>query len=334
MKQTLIMSNLVYNSPGAGNIYPSLFLENQVKSLLDPTNLPALRERYALEYMVFSDDETLMQITRHPNWMQLASVCEMHIVKMNWPADSDRFSTRYQLLTQVFHQTLSVALDPARQHVPWLGCWVADLVFAKHALPTMLKRLEAGHDAVLNVPIRGAADSINQHLAKLPGAPTDLELFNLAYYNLHHLWVASHWDSPLFSKFPYSMVWNSGCGLVAHNFGITPIVFKPNERMRSVQGVIDSDVPSFCENPYWATDWTDAAVAGVEPLSNGHYPPFLVHRASEDFVTEWSKKGTQPVQAQYLNHPLFYPSRSVFNNEHLADQAQGVAERIQGRLLK
>lgn len=317
------MANLCY-----GQLYPQLFVENHLKSLLDPTNLPALREKYKLEYAILTDDATLMQISRHPNFMQLSALCEIHIIKMNWPPEADQFGSRYQLLVQMFHQMLPVALEQDA----WLSVWVADLVFAKHSVPKILKQLERGHDAVLNVPIRSAADSLNPVLQKLPDAPTDLELFEMAYQNLHHLWVASHWDSPLFSKFPYSMLWNSGTGLIAHNFGITPIAFKPNEAMRGVQGVIDADVPAFCKNPYWATDWTDAAVAGVEPLSNGHYPPFLHHRASPEFVAEWSLRGTQPVQATYLEHPLYYPSKKHVNAPELAALALETVQNIKALL--
>lgn len=324
MKQKLTLVNLVY-----GELYPELWLNNQIKSLVDPTNLPALQEKYEVDYVVLTDEQTLQHITRHPNFMRLTQCCKVPVIKMEWPADSDRFASRYNLLVQMFHQVLPEALKTGA----WLGVWVADLVFAQHAMPRMLKRLEDGHGAVFNVPIRSAADSVNPLLQQIGDrAPTDLELFEMAYRNLHHLWVASHWDAPLFSKFPYSMLWNSGTGLVTHHFGITPILFKPTEAMRNVQGVIDADVPSFCENPYWAEDWTDAPVAGVEPLSNGHYPPFLQHRASVEFVKAWSKKGTQPVQSKYLDKELYYPSRKVFNNTELAMQASKIAKEIQGGL--
>lgn len=322
-KQTLIMSCLVYginHSP-----YANLWLENQLKSLCDPTNLPALREKYDLEYVLFTDEPTLNAINRHPNFMQLSQICPINAVKINWPADADQFASRYGILVQIFHQILPVVLEKNA----WLGFWVADLVFAKHSLSRILSKLEAGHDAVFNVPIRSAADSVNPLLARLPGAPTDLELFEMAYANLHHLWVASQWDAPTFSKFPYSMLWNSGTGLCTHHFGITPIMFKPSAEMKGVQGVIDADVPAFCKNPFWAKDWTDAAVAGVEPLSNGHYPPFLQHRASEQFVMDWAQRGTIPVQADNLDKALFYPSEKTFNNATLAQQAMDISLRIQ-----
>lgn len=319
-KQRYSIVNLVY-----GTLYPDLWLENQLKSLCDPTNIPALKEKYEVNYILFTDEVTLQKISRHPNFMRLGQLCEIQIVQLNWPPDTDQFASRYGLLTQMFHQALTVALEKSE----WLSVIVADLVFAKGSLPKMLKRLEDGHDAVFMVPIRSAADSVNPLLSKLPGAPSDLELFEMAYANLHHLWVASHWNAPLFSKFPYSMVWNSGTGLVAHNYGITPIVFKPNAAMKDVQGVIDSDVPSFFKNPYWATDWTDAAVAGVEPLSNGHYPPFLQHQSSTAWVKEWAKVGTQPCQGVNLTHPLFYPSRKTFNNEAMAGEALEIAKLLQ-----
>lgn len=322
-KRTYIISNLVY-----GQLYPQLWLENQLKSLCDPTNLGKLRETYDIEYAIFTDDETLQAISRHPNFMALSQICTIHIVKMQWPPDSDKFASRYGLLVDMFHKILPVALEKDA----WLSVWVADLVFAKEALPRMLKHLENGHDAVFMVPIRSAADSANPLLTALAGAPTDLELFEIAYRNLHHLWVASHWDAPLFSKFPYSMIWNSGTGLCAHNFGITPIVFKPTAEMQKVKGVIDGDVPAFCKNPYWATDWTDAPVAGVEPLSNGHYPPFLQHKASTEFVVDWAKQGTMPEQAHNLDHPLFYPSRKTFNDGAMAAKAMTTAQFIQEQL--
>lgn len=322
-KPKYIMANLCY-----GQLYPQLWLENQCKSLCDPTNLPALREKYDLEYVLLTDEPTLQAVSKHPNFMALSQQCPINVIRMTWPPDADQFASRYGLLCQLFHQVLPVALEQQAL----LSVWVADLVFAKGALPKMLGHIARGHDAVFNVPIRSAADSANQILAKLPGAPTDEELFQIAYAHLHHLWVASHWEAPMFSKFPYSILWNSGTGLLAHNFGITPIVFRPNEEMRAVQGVIDADVPAFCKNPYWAHDWTDAPVAGVEPLSNGHYPPFLQHKADTAWVVEWAKKGTQAVQAKNLHEPLYYPSKAVFNSELMAASAREIATNIQTKL--
>lgn len=323
-KKTYIISNLVY-----GQLYPQLWLDNHVKSLCDPSNIPRLKEEgYDVEYALFTDDETLHAISRHPNFMRLSQLCTINVVKMMWPPDADKFASRYGILVDMLLKIIPVAIE----REAYLSVWVADLVFAKSALPRILKRLEAGHDAVFMVPIRSAADSVNPLLQSLEGAPSDLELFEMAYRNLHHLWVASHWDAPLFSKFPYSMLWNSGTGLVTHHFGITPIAFVPTPAMLGIKSGIDSDLPAYCKNPYWATDWTDAPVAGVEPLSNGHYPPFLQHRASVDFAVDWAKNSVGPNQPGNLSHALYYPSKQTFNDARLAAAAQKTALEIQEQL--
>lgn len=334
VKAKYIMSNLVYSSQATGPLYVNLWLENQLKSLLDKTNLPALRERYDLEYVLFTDDETLALISRHPNFMALGALCAITVIKLNWPADTDRFSSRYGLLTQVFQQTMNAVFDPNDKSRLNALCsiWVADLVFAQGALPKIIGQLEHGHDAVFMVPIRSAADSVNQLLQPLPGAPTDMALFEMAYGNLHSLWTHATWDNPYFSRMPYSMIWDSGTGLLAHNFSITPIAFKPNEEMLKIQGGIDTDGPTFCKNPYWATDWLDAPVAGVEPLSNGHYPPFLHHRANIPWICEWSQKATHPVQKTYLDKPLYYPSKQIFNDATLAYVALNISKSMQSQL--
>lgn len=332
-KRRYLISNLVY-----GQNYPMLWLENQLKSLCDPTNLPALAADWDVEYVLFTDEQTFGEISRHPNFMRLTQCANVPVIKLHWPPDSDQFASRYGLLVQMFHETLKAALE---KDVYAMSVWVADLVFAKEALPRILRPLTAGHDAVFNVPIRSAADALHGVLGKLPGAPSDLELFEMAYANLHHLWTHSTWDNPYFSRMPYSMLWNSGSGLCAHNFGVTPIAFRPSEALRSVRGVIDADVPAFFSNPFWATDWTDAPVAGVEPLSNGHYPPFrqkqpqvgsAAYDAQVAYVSEWAKQGTMPEQARNLHEPLFYPSRKTFNDEALAESALATAQLIQGRI--
>jgi hypothetical protein len=328
-KRRWIMSNLVY-----GQNYPMFWLENQLKSLCDPTNLPALKDEWDLEYVVFTDEETLQQISKHPNFMRLSQLCEISIIRLNWPPDSERFESRYELLAQMLRETLKVALEKKAYA---MSAWVADLVFAKGSCPKMLSHLTRGHDATFMVPIRSAADSVHPLLARLPGAPHDLELFEMAYANLHSLWTHSTWDNPYFTRMPYSFLWNSGTGLCVHNFSVTPIVFRPLEALRSVTGGIDTDMPLYFQNPYWCTDWTDAAVAGVEPLSNGHYPPFsqVPVTGSQDqssAVALWSLKATVAEQTERLELPLFYPSRRRFNSTALEAEAAATARNIKDKI--
>lgn len=329
-KRRYLMTNLVFGQP-----HTNLFLNNQLKSLLDPTNIPALRANYDCEYLILSDLESTQEITKHPNFLALGQICDVNIMNLEWPADFDRVGSRYSLLQQLCEESVKQALTKG---VNALSVWVADLVFAKSALPRMLRFLEQGYDGVLMVPIRAAADAANAAFQQIPYAATDLELFEIAYRNLHHLWVAADWHANMFSRMPYSMVWNSRSGLLAHNFGITPIVFKPNEQMLAVRGGIDSDLPGWLSNPHWCTDWTDAPVAGLEPLSNWHYPPFGNFTASTEGVAQWAlhaaqgKPAVHPCQVSNLPHPLYYPTKQTFGNEALAAEAAALMADLHERV--
>ena len=303
-KQKYVIANLIYD---VSTPYPMLWLENQLKSLCDPTNLPALREKYDVDYVILSDEATIPAIVRHPNFLQLSKYATPEFIRLGWPADAQKFENRYVLLTQMLQTVIPVALEQNAI----VSAIVADLVFAQGSIPRILGHMERGHDAVFNVPIRGAADE-----------------------HMHPLWVAADWNARRFSKFPYSMIWDSGTGLVGHNFGVTPIAFRPNEAMRDVQGGIDSGLPALCQNPYWATDWTDAAVAGIEPLSNGHYPPWALphEQSSVETVVKWAQKATIPAQDSYLNQALYYPDRVTFANNALAADAENISADLQRRL--
>lgn len=335
-KQRLLITNTVYSNQTTNQLFLNLWLENHCKSLLDPTNVAALRDKYDVELAVFTDDDSFNPLTRHPNFMALSQICEVNVFKIQWQADVDKFQARYSVLANVLQASVQRALE----REAWLGCWVADLVLAKHALPRMVQPLERGHDATFMVPIRAAADAANGILSKIPYAPSDLELFEIAYRNLHHLWVHAKWQAFEFTRMPYSMLWDSRSGLLAHNFGVTPIVFKPNKEMLKVQLGIDSDLPTMCKNPYWCTDWTEAPVAGIEPLSNGHYPPFENKAANIETIVHWAlyanegKPAMHEKQPDLLTHPLFYPSRRTFNNVDLEEQARDITSKIHSLLRR
>lgn len=335
-KQHYMLVNLVYGSQQTGLLYVDLWLNNHLKSLLDSTNIPALKEKgYVVEYVLFTDEESLQHISRHPNFMALSAICEITVIKLAWPQGGvDKFQARYSLLAEMIKQTFQAVYDPndSKRIDAWITFTVADHVFAKKALPKMLSHMEKGHDAVLMMPMRAAADALHPILSQLPGAPDAMSLFEMCYANMHHLWVASLWDSPLFSKFPYSILWHSNTGVLSHNFGITPIVIKPTREMLNAKGVMDADVPAYAQNPYFAEDWLDAPVVGVEPLSNGHYPPFSIHQASVAGVVEWAKKGTMPEQLKFVDRPIYFPSKKIFNASSIAARAQGIVDEIKEKL--
>jgi len=321
MKPKYLITNLVY-----GDIYARLFLNNHLKSCLDETNLPALTEKYDVEMMIFTDHATLKQLTYHPNVLKLSKLIKVSTYLFAWPTDAaNKFAHRYGLLMNMFHESVKKALaDDAL-----LTCWVADLVVAKEFFPRIMKRMEDGHDAVFVLPLRSAAEPMASNLLTVQGALPDKELCALGLECLHPLWWACLWNNPMFTKLPFCLLWNTVGGLMARTFSTTPIIFKPRAKMLEGRGMIDGDVPQHCENPYWAHDWTDAPVIGVEPVVC-YYPPFANRPATVGYVEEFLGN-IDPSQAPFLKHRCFYPDeKSVQMPAHLLEQSDQAVLGILG----
>lgn len=299
-KQKYLITQLVY-----GDTYAKLFCNNHVKSILDPSNIPAITDKYDVEYLIFTDQDTHKTLAYNPWVKKLAQTVKVSINLFAWPNKGNRFQMRYGLLLEVFRQSVQKALTDGAI----LTTWVADLVVAQDFFPRILARMDAGHGAVFVLPLRSASEAVTPKLAEVHHALPDIQLFNIGFEALHPLWVACHWDNPQFTKLPFTLLWNSGGGLLARSFSTTPIVFKPTEAMLSSRGMIDGDIPGLCENPYWCEDWTDAPVIGVEPLIC-YYPPFANRPASTGWVNEWTACLDQ-TQVPFLNKRLYYPNKKT-----------------------
>lgn len=289
----LLITNLVY-----GDIYANIFLNYHLKSLLDPTNIPSFKDR--IEYIVFTDHDTEPKLEAHEGFKLLKKLIPVDVVTF-LPSE---FKDRYSHLIFMFKESVKYALNGNQ----YLSAMVADLVVAQGYIGKLFDRLDSGFDSVFVLPMRTAWESMSPILNKQMRALPALELGMLGFENLHPLWVACHWDSPQFTKLPFSLLWNSGTGLLVRSFSITPIAFVPTPEMQDVRGVIDVDVPPLCKNPYWATDWTDCPVMGIEPLFC-YYPPFANHMANAKLVgSEWTKC-LNPGQLPLLKEKLYYPTK-------------------------
>lgn len=160
-----------------------------------------------------------------------------------------------------------------------------------------------------------------------PGALSAEALFTLAYNNLHPLWIACHWENATFTKLPFSLLWNTGEGLIARSFSVTPIAFIPTVEMAQVTGVIDVMVPALCSNPFWASDYLDCPVVGVEPL-HCYYPPFTNLPASVDGVRQWARASLHPSQLQFLKRPFFYPQKDALSAERKLSASNKIIEEL------
>lgn len=317
------MKKLLFTNVAYGDLYADLFLNQHLKSLLDETNIPAVKER--IMYTIFTDTNTYKKITKHKNYLRLRDLIgkkNLEVEVFKWQEGGDHFEDRYSVLTNFFKVSAKLALE----RECWLSAIVADLVAAKEFLPRVLRRMDEGHGAVFMLPLRSAAECMVPYLdARTTGALHDFELCALGFQNLHPLWVACHWNATQFTKLPFTLLWNSGAGqgIMARSFSITPVVLEPTPDMLKGRGMIDRDIPAHCRNPYWATNWTDAPIIGVEPLvirPLGHpdgakpcyYPPFGNHVASVDIVANWSRN-LDPTQIPLAQVPLYYPNKELAN---------------------
>lgn len=293
----LLITNLVY-----GEMYADIFLNHHLNSFLDESNIPSLSER--IEYAIFTDRETQPYLESHPKFKELASYVPVHLKLFDWPerSDLDKFAERYALLVAIFKLSVQMALEKGM----WLSPIVADLVCAKSYIPKVLCCMDKGFDSVFVMPMRSALEAMHHPLSAIEGALPAQDLFELAYANLHPLWVASHWNAPQFTKLPYSLVWNTGNSLVVRSFSVTPIVFIPTIEMLSVKSVIDVEIPSMCKKPFWATDWIDCPILGVEPLQC-YYPPFKNGPANVEEIKAWAERHLHPSQWGFLSQTLYYP---------------------------
>lgn len=313
MKDILI-TNVVY-----GRTYAEIFLNFHLKSLLDPSNIPSQKRK--IRYVIFTDVETAPMLRKHPNMLRLLSHCEVEIRDFVWNPGVDRFAMRYTLLVRTFQQSVQLAVETNSL----LCAWVADLVFAKDFFQKVLTRMGEGHDSVFVLPARAASEGCETALSGAFGALSSEELWNLCYARMHPLWQHCHWDSPQFTKHPFSLIWNSGQGgVLVRSFSLTPIIFVPKPVMMLSQKVLDVEVTGIFENPYWCHNWDDAPVIGVEPITC-YFPAFENHKAG-DFVRQWSHR-MEKHQHKFLKEKLYYPNQKAANISLVDEMASDIIVR-------
>lgn len=300
----LLISNLVY---GDVEVYPKIFVEHHLPSLLDLSNAPQHADR--LGYVIHTDEPTHKWLKEQKVFHDLKAIMPVKIEKLVWPENSEgrQYNLRYSALAGMLRRSIEYGLEHGNCY---LSTIVADLVYAQGFFTKIFGHLDAGYDSVMMHPLRSAWEGMRKIDAflKIPAlAPHDL--FQLGYENLHPLWQACHWRAPQFSKIPDTLLWNSGTGLMARTFSITPIAFTPYESMRGMQQVIDVGVPPLCKKPYWCKDWTDAPVIGVEPIT-AWWPPFENQRASIRYI---EGKDNSEERLQFALNKLFYPDEKTVN---------------------
>ncbi len=317
----VLLSSTVY-----GRIFAKLFLEHQLKTLLDSSNLPMLE--HGFEFIIYTDNETKPVIEKHPNYMKLCSLCTPEIRDFSWRANVDRELMRYSLIAQTAHQTIELALEKKMLCMPL----VADLVFAQDFIPRVMEKIEAGHGAVFVLPFRATAEGMETSLRSYLAAPPASDLFKMGYRNINPVWRSCFVDDPFFTDKPFCLLWNTKNGVLARSFSITPIIFRPNEKMLTTKKVIDIEVPGMCTNPYWATDWDEAPVMGVEPVMS-HWPAYQTERGAGMWIREFMGGHVHETARGFLRKSLYYPNKATAMNSNEAPRYEAKAEAMSKLLL-
>lgn len=322
-KKKYLITNVVY-----GPLYLKIFLNHHLRSILDDTNLPAIKDRFeSIEYRIFTDEETKPKLDADPQMKRLQAYCNVKIQVFEWHReDHSKYEMRYSVLMDVFKASVDLAL---KESFDYVTAWVADLVVAREFFPRVMDQMAKDHGAVMVLPMRTAFESMAPFLNQSNRALKDMELFELGYRNLHPLFTSADWNSPRFSKLPFFLLWSNPRGIMARTFSWTPIVFEPNAKMLEGRGMIDGEVPELCRNPYWCTDWIEAPVAGVEPLFC-YYPTFVNFRANVRTLKTWTRQAMHPSQIAFAKKCLYYPSKAIVKmNKWTKLKSNMVIKRLQ-----
>lgn len=302
-KKRYLITNVVY-----GDLYLKIFLDHHLKSVLDPTNLPAMVKDLDIIYRIYTDADTQGKIVKSQVFKELNKTVTTEIEVFNWNrSDQGRFSMRYSVLLEVFHDSVRNALE---RKFDYATAWVADLIVAKEFFSKVFEKMREGHGAVMVLPMRAMFETMAAELSQINGAWNAMDLFKLGYRHLHTLFRNNEWTSPRFTQLPFYLLWSTRTGMMARTFSWTPIVFEPKPEMLEGRGMIDGDVPEKCRNPFWCENWTDAPVMGIEPVIcyAQHFHNF---EAQPKAIREWAHRVLHPSQIDFLSKALYYPDKAT-----------------------
>ncbi len=268
---TLLMSLLAY-----GQSYADLFLGPSLTAFLDPSNIPAVKDRVAFE--CYTDAATQAILEAHPNWQRLTELVPITIHLL--PPGSTVYEQRYHLQSVTFQRSLHRALKDDRA----LMLLTADMVHSEGFLPKMLAKLDEGHDSVQGIYLRATAETLREPLTTLGRAMTAAEMWSAGRGHIHPLFTSAHWNAPDFSNIPYWPMWVKGDHLVLRCLTITTMaVTVTPEMLKAPRNVPDAMVDPYLTNPYVIENWPEMATLQLEHLT-AFFPPF---RPGPSNLLEW-----------------------------------------------
>lgn len=314
----ICISNLVY-----GANYTSIFLDFHLKSLIENVHDKNLIE--PSWYLIFTDGGNVETIKSHPNFQILTNYFSFDFYILPNQAE---YQQRYSLQGIQQHYTAKFALE---KNVLMLFS-VADLYFGPNFLSNaIVKMMGDDHDAIVTHAMRVAFESTSPILKNHFIANSD-HLFEIGFANPHPLWVASNWDSPLFSRIPYHILWTDESSILVRGFSLTPLVVRAQEWMLQAGGCTDITYMANLKKPYISSDWHEFPSLELGMLFS-FYPPFSNQRASTANVAQWASENIPKENWANLNHHMFFKKRGSLVNQSLISRSEVIAQEIQNLLL-
>jgi hypothetical protein len=311
----LLLSTLCY-----GPEYAGLFCGPYLTALLDPSNLPAVKDRVAFE--LYTDEATLHNIRQSMQFHRLQQL----VPCMAYVLPPSAYENRYQLQAD----TLGPALKHAHEMDAALMSFNADQCMAKGLLPKVLKALDDGYGGIAAMPFRSTAEHVRGFLTQK--AYDAGELFDLMLPAMHPIWIANHWDNPCFSNVPYQLCWSDPEQMVLRMTAVNLLAVVPTEPMLSAAGCPDMVLWPHAKNVLMATDWAQFPVCAVEPL-HCFWPAWTVgkHATPHSWLEFANSAGlhdslTNLSYAWTFKHPTRLPSKE--STEHLLDRSSKTVETI------
>lgn len=295
-----------------GDEYGALFSGPCLTSLLDPSNLPAVKDRVTFE--LYTDQRTLDGLQQTENFHRLKALLPVTVFRLQAPHYDFRYSTEAQVLAASMGRASELGADFMYVN--------ADLCYGVGTVPKMVQAMDDGHDAVAAQALRSTAEVIAQPLHDAQRALSASELFRLAFPALHPLWMASHWNAAHFTHSPYTLCWSDASQLITRSTSVSCYMVRPTASM--LQGSPDMTMWRSVNNPLVITEWSDLPLVVCERIL-GFYPPHRMQGpASVGTYLQWAFQAGLRDQLANLNnlwhyqdpdHPATQLNRTILENE-------------------
>ena len=312
----VLITNLVYGEP-----YTSVFLNLHLKSLIENLGKNALGPRSM--YLIYTDDQNIEKLAQHKRFQDLQAIIKTVLIKIDLKLD---YRHRYNLQTIQLQHSLRIALE----HDLFLHQACADVYYGPNFWLNACNLVEQFDlDGLFGFAIRSTlettADLIgNQYL------DSD-SLFDLAYDNLHPLWIAANWNAPHFTNYPFTILLTESDQIICRSFSIPAVLFKPSVEMANIDGAGDISILPQCRNLYVESDWQNLPMIEMVQLG-AFFPPFSRKKASVNLITQWAKQRI-PMEnfSNLLYHQVIKKTNTPLNDELFAE-SQKVSSEIVLRL--